>query len=128
MFTFQDTFIFTRTFRQFIYSIFRNIVSSTLSFMARFTKVCGSPTKPLRNRAAKFAFKFDKFFTVFRAIVYRNIATICTNKLFRFKFFISIFHILLTILMTSKIRLFTFKTQIICVNCYSVFNWLLIKI
>jgi hypothetical protein len=49
------------------------------------TEVCISPTKPLRNTAAEFAFKLDEVLTVLWAIFYRDLAAIRTDEFFRIK-------------------------------------------
>ncbi len=108
MITFKLTIIFTFTRRQFISCIFGNIVSRTLSFMTRFTKMSSVPTEPLSNIATEFAFVFYEILAVsFTILSWKNSTTSRTYQFFRIELTARI--TLITALQSSKIRTFTLQ-------------------
>ncbi len=113
----------TCTFGQLIFCIFTYIISITLSFMARFTKMSISPAKPLSNTTTKFTFELNKIFTMFWAVLDWNITTIWAYQLFCFKrtsCILRLVHRCHTIFSASKVRTFAFETHKVGVNDHSV--------
>jgi hypothetical protein len=102
------------TLRQLIFRIFANVVSIALPLVAGFTEVCISPTKPLGNTAAEFAFELDKVLTVLWAIFYRDLAAIRADEFLRIKGgfgSLSLIHGGHTILSAPKIRVPTLEAH-----------------
>lgn len=122
------TFIRSLAFWQFLFWIFANIVSVTLLFMARLTKVSISPTEPLSRWTTKLTFKLNKILTMFWAVFYGNLATVGANKLLCLKraCVLLVIHCVCTIFTTTKIGIFTFKTLKIRIYCHCILIWLLI--
>jgi hypothetical protein len=71
------------------------------------------PAEPLSNTTAKLTFKLNIFFTMFGTVLDRNLTTVRTDKLLRFKVSLPFVHSVLTSLSTTKIWFFTFKALIV---------------
>ena len=121
------TFCRSFTFRQFLFWIFTDIISVTLFLMARLTKMSVPPTKPLGCWATIFTFKLNKFFPMFGAVLYWDLAAVRANKLLRFKWscILRLIHSLCTILSSSEISIFAFKTFEVGIYSHSIFVRLL---
>lgn len=115
------------TFWQFFFWIFTYIISVTLLLMARLTKMSVPPTKPLGCWATKFTFKLNKVFSMFWAVLYWDLTTVRTNEFFRFKWscILRLIHSLCTILPSSEISIFAFKTFEVSIYSHSIFTGLL---
>lgn len=96
--------------------------------MTGFTKMSISPTKPLSCRTTKFAFELNKIFTMFRTILNRYLTTVWANKFLSFKLslILGFIHRISTIFSTTKIWIFAFIAQKICIYCHRIFIRLLI--
>lgn len=104
--------------RKLIFCVLAHIVSITLSLMARFTKMCISPTEPLSYAAAKLALKLYEIFSMFGTIFYRHIAATWANQLFWLKTSscsLSFIHSRHTVLPTSEVRIFALKAHKVCI-------------
>lgn len=119
------TFSRSRTFRKLIFCIFWYIVPCTLFFMTRLTKMCVSPAKPLGSWATILAFELNKILSMFRAVLYWNVTTVWTNKLFLIKtlYILLVIHCLSTVFTSSKIRILTFIAHKVCIYGH----WILIR-
>lgn len=117
----------TFTFWQFFFWIFTDIISVTLLLVARLAKMGVSPTKPLSCRATKFTFKLNEVFSMFWAVLYWDLATVGANEFFGFKWscILRLIHSLCTILPSSEISIFAFKTFEVSIYCHGIFIGLL---
>lgn len=90
--------------------------------MAWFTEMSGSPTEPLSNWTTEATFEFNIVCTVFWTILdsssHTHSCTLTTDQLFKF-IVLSLHLSLLTILHTSKVRIFTYETLVIREFIYS---------
>lgn len=113
----------TWTFRQLIFSIFTYIISITLPFMTRFTKVSISPAKPLSNTTTEFTFELNEIFAMFWTVLNRNITTFRAYQLLSFErasCILRLIHCCHTILSASEIRTFALETHKIGIDDHSV--------
>lgn len=69
----------TCAFRQLVFCVFTHIVSTTLLFVTRITKVSVSPAEPLGDATTEFTLELYKIFSMLRAVLNRNIAATRTN-------------------------------------------------
>jgi hypothetical protein len=80
--------------------------------VARVAKMSVSPTKPLCSTTTILAFELNEIFSVFWAVLNRNVTTARANQLFCFEpIDVLLIHCFGTVLSSSKIRRFTFKTH-----------------
>jgi len=113
----------SRAFRKLIFRVFTHIISITLPLVTRFTEMSVTPTKPLCNTTAKFTFKLNKVFTMFRAVLDRNVTTFRTYKLLWFKrtsCILCFIHRCHTIFSASEVRSFALETHEVCIDYHSV--------
>ena len=120
------TFSRTRTFWKLIFCILTHIISITLPFMTRLTKMSISPTEPLSSWATKFTFELNEIFSMLWTVFNWNLTAIRTDQ---FLFLIiccirSFIHCICTILSSAKVRFFTFKTHKVGINSHRIFSWL----
>lgn len=64
MIYFQGTFVLARTFGEFVFLIFRHIITFLLSGVTRVTKMSFAPAKPGSDATTKLAFVFPTCYLV----------------------------------------------------------------
>ena len=116
MLHFERAFFWSRTLRQLIFCLSRNVISATLFLMAWFTEMCVTPAEPLGNGTAELAFEFYEVWSMFRANLdttsHCNSWAFTTYKLFLFEILIIILT-LLTVLHASKVWILAFEAHIV---------------
>jgi hypothetical protein len=109
------TFFRAFTFRQLVFRFSRDIISCTLSLVARFTEMSVTPAKPLSNLTAELTFKFYEILSMLGTFFNSSSNSYCCTFSAHEFFFFEIFIILTytAFFFSTKIWIRTFKAHII---------------